>query len=153
MEQVGRSNAPAIYSWTLLDLLRKHKHPRHNAIGVEATIYGNAPRKAAGIEPHGTAWVAPSAVYYNSRNQQWMGDHTQPRDFLVAIRQGCIPAYTIRTARFDEGKARWVDGDLTRGWIPLLVDLLKEGHLRSHSEISHLIGQDSRELCPTRFRV
>lgn len=145
-----------IYGWNLVEILEQFKHPRWNAIGVECTIYGNAPREKAGIAPSGTVWVAPAAVYYDPE-RGWLADEWGKREFLFAIRKGSIPAQTTLEARFDENMARWVPtskgGEITRGWVPLLRDLLKGGHLRPHPELSLLIGQDSTNLCPREYRI
>jgi hypothetical protein len=135
-----RRSSEAMWSWEFTDLLQAYLHPRWWSIGVESTIYGNQPRERMGIAPHGTIWVAGPAVHLF--RGQWH-ETKEPRERLIAIRKGCIPAKGIQTAQWNEENLRWEKGDLTRGWVPALEYLIKSGYLRPHKNLSTLLGHDT----------
>jgi hypothetical protein len=164
LRNLDRAEARSIFPGELEALLRKYKHPRWSDIGVESTRFGNQPREQVGIDPCGTVWVAAPCVYYKSRNGQWLADSDQVREWSFAISKNLIPPYTIRTKEYDEDRGMWVDPnpmtsslhgttDIKRGWITLLDELVRAGHLRACKEISYLIGRNAEDLCPDQFKL
>jgi len=128
----NREPARCMFPGEFVAILRRHMQPRFDSCGVAMTRHGNQPRECFGLDEHGTIWFSKPTE----------------RRWLEAIPAHCIPYSTIRTARWDEEKLRWVDGTLKRGWRSALCTLIKTGYLRSSEELSHLIGQDSRKLEP-----
>ena len=144
---VVREAPRPMFPWEFTDILQAYKHPRWASIGVEATIYGNAPRKEVGIDPCGSVWVAPAAVYYS--NGKWLSDDTQGRTWVCAVPQNIIPYTTLRSAIWDEDRLRWTGGEIKRGWRNALEELLKAGHLRPHAHLSYLLGLDTFQMGKT----
>jgi hypothetical protein len=131
-----RAPARCLYAWELKAIIRKHCHPRFDACGIISTVRGNAPRKLAGIEPHGTVWFS----------------RLNERVWTYAIPCGCIPYSTLRTAVWNEEKGRWEGGELARGWRSLLYLLVHKAYLIPSEELSYLIGEDTFRIFPERYR-
>ncbi len=133
-----RPHAPprCMYPGEFLSILRAFKHPRWPTIGVTATRFGNSPREDAGIDRHGTIYVADASE----------------RRSIMAIPCDCIPFGTIRTAVFIEERQVWEGGEMKRGWRSILETLVEQSYLLPDDELSFLIGKDTYHVFPTKYR-
>lgn len=130
--RITREPARVMFPAELVSLLESHLHPRHWSVGVTCHAWGRESRAALGMAPHGTIWFASPT--------------TREVD-VFSVPADAIPYWPLEiNPRWDTEGARWVGGGPVRGWRRLLADLVEEGHLKPSDHLSHLVGQDTKEI-------
>lgn len=131
----SRSPMRCMFPGDFTHAIHLFKHPRWSSCGVDSNRWGRYQRENVGIETSGTVWFA----------------NTYEKELLNSIPCDCIAYTTIKTAEWNEEAARFMFGQLSRGWRPALEDLCRGGYLKPCDELSFLIGKDTFKLCPIHF--
>lgn len=132
-----RELARIMYPGEFLGLCWKHKHPRYFSVGVVYSELTNQYRHEAGYDEHGTLFFATP----------------HDRDVPFTIPSNCFPYTPIRTREWDDYESKWkLGGELRRGWRGTLTDLVKNGYLKHHPDLSFLIGMDTFKIAKKEFK-
>ncbi len=129
-----------MYPAEWLALINENRHPRYHSAGVMRSRCGDRPRHDARWAPHGTTWFGNFAGL----------------DDTVTIAANEIPYATLRPDldEWNEDQAAWGVGfEFIRGWRNSLRLLLLMGCLRNSDRISALLGEESRDIIPRRYRL
>ena len=119
-----------------LSWLREHKHPRFLTVDIKVDKSNAEARDLLGLPPVCTI------LFATTLGREWL-EEPIPRHIL--------PTYNTMTRRWNEDRMKWEDGEMVRGWRPVLKTLAKRGFLKPSHKLTYLLGKDSFAEVPREF--
>ncbi len=137
---IQREVPRVMYGDEFLRVVREHLHPRFNFGHVRSNRFGAQSRRAAGMITAGTIFCTNPAGMFD----------------VMSVPANEIPYSTRRPSLddWDEEFGRFKgQSQIVPGWRKILADLVGAAALSPSDELSRLMGQDSFQKQPGRYRV